>query len=230
MKPAGRPSIAPKAAGKKDNCLNEIQRLQREREERRKAAEDYKRERAEEEKRNAENGNFGDVDFQRMVNRYREENSQKEAAHVPTGLSAKTKICIAIRKRPINSKEIKKKDHDSVTCLHPTVIVHDCKFKVDGITKYLDNNEFAFDHTFHEENSTDEIYMYCVQSLVGFVLKGGRATVFAYGQTGSGKTHTMVGIQSLLVNDLYKLLEESSDGSIQGIFCSVMFFTAESQL
>ena len=105
-------------------------------------------------------------------------------------------------------------DHDSVSCINPTVIVHDCKFKVDGITKYLDNSAFEFDHTFHEENTTDEIYDTCVQSLVGFVIKGGRATVFAYGQTGSGKTHTMVGIQSLLVDDLFQLLEEG-DGSLQ---------------
>lgn len=24
--------------------------------------------------------------------------------------------------------------------------MHECKLKVDGITKYLDNNKFAFDH------------------------------------------------------------------------------------
>ena len=36
----------------------------------------------------------------------------------------------------------------------------------------------------------DHLYIYFY---VGFVLKGGRATVFAYGQTGSGKTHTMEG-------------------------------------
>ena len=33
----------------------------------------------------------------------------------------------------------------------------DCKMKVDGISKYLDNASFEFDHTFHEENSTEDI-------------------------------------------------------------------------
>ena len=33
-----------------------------------------------------------------------------------------------------------------VTCLNPKVIVHACKLKVDGITKYLDNTSFQFDH------------------------------------------------------------------------------------
>ncbi len=71
-------------------------------------------------------------------------------------------------------------DHDSVTCLNPTVIVHDCKLKVDGISKYLDNNTFEVDHTFHEDNTTDEIYSAAVEPLVDFVVDGGRATVFAY--------------------------------------------------
>jgi hypothetical protein len=35
------------------------------------------------------------------------------------------------------------------------------------------------DHTFHEDDTTDDIYMYAVQPLAEFVLDGGRATVFA---------------------------------------------------
>ena len=131
------------------NTLAEIQRLQRERDERRKAMEVFRHERAAEEMRNRENGNFGDVDYQRLVNRFREENAITNPA-LPHHQSTQLKICIAVRKRPINMKEIKKKDHDSVTCSNPVVIVHDCKFKVDGITKYLDSTAFEFDHTFHE--------------------------------------------------------------------------------
>jgi hypothetical protein len=33
-----------------------------------------------------------------------------------------------------------------VTILNPKVIVHACKLKVDGITKYLENQAFEFDH------------------------------------------------------------------------------------
>lgn len=97
------------------------------------------------------------------------------------------KICICVRKRPVSQKEVRRNDYDSVTCLHPLVVVHDCKLKVDGISKYLDNQAFQFDHTFHEENSTQDVYDCAVQPLVDFcVRKSGRATVFAYGQTGSG--------------------------------------------
>jgi hypothetical protein len=51
------------------------------------------------------------------------------------------------------------------------VIVHDCKLKVDGIHKYLDNTAFQFDHTFHEENTTEEVYLCAVQPLIDFVIK-----------------------------------------------------------
>ena len=101
-----------------------------------------------------------------MSYRFREENARLNPT-LPHNQSDKSRICIAIRKRPINEKEIKKRDHDSVTCSNPQVVVHDCKFKVDGITKYLDSSAFEFDHTFHESDSTDDIYFYCIQSLVG---------------------------------------------------------------
>ena len=62
------------------------------------------------------------------------------------------------------------------------MVVHDCKLRVDGITKYLNNQSFAFDHTFGDGNSTDEVYFYTVQPLVPYICAGGRATCFAYGQ------------------------------------------------
>ena len=86
---------------------------------------------------------------------------------LPHDQFSESKICIAVRKRPLNAREAKKKDHDSVTCSNPQVVVHDCKFKIDGITKYLDSSTFEFDHTFHENDTTDDVYFYCVQSLLG---------------------------------------------------------------
>jgi kinesin family protein 2/24 len=190
--------------GSKKSCLSEIQRLQRvsqleirdicnindfdfcfqERDERRKAMEEAKKERAAEEQRFREAGTPGDVDFQRMIRNYREKECPPMQQHITSG---DDKICICIRKRPISSKEIKRHDYDSVTCTNPVVIVHDCKFKVDGISKYLESTPFEFDHTFHEDETNDDIYVSAVQPLVDFALNGGRATVFAYGQTGSGK-------------------------------------------
>lgn len=42
-----------------------------------------------------------------------------------------------------------------MSCFNPEVTVHDCKLRVDGISKYLDSVGFRFDHTFGDEDSTD---------------------------------------------------------------------------
>lgn len=168
--------------------------------------EQNKVDRANEEQRNREAGHPGDVDFQRMIQRYRDEMASAQQHFCP---DEPIKICIAVRKRPISSKEVKRHDHDSVTCSHPVVTVHDCKLRVDGISKYLDNVSFQFDHTFGEADSTDDIYLTCVQPLIPFITgkTAGRATVFAYGQTGSGKTFTMMGVQRFIAEDLFASLD-----------------------
>eukprot|EP01033_Poteriospumella_lacustris_P001859 gene1859-1352_t len=215
MKPAGANKVPSKSPmnndGPKKSCLSEIQRMQRERDERRRNMELAKQERLAEEARNREMGTPGDVDFQRMIRNYREKEAPPEQQHQP---SEDMKICICVRKRPISQKEIKRKDYDSVTCANPLVVVHDCKLKVDGISKYLDNTPFEFDHTFSEFDNTDDIYLCSVQPLVDFVTSGGRATVFAYGQTGSGKTFTMQGVQKFVAEDLFALID-AMDSPIQ---------------
>ena len=206
----------PPAARK--NTLAEIQKLERDREERRRNMQKLKQERADEDKANRAAGRPGDVDFQRMVRDYRSSAGKRQ----PRALPGSDKITICVRKRPISAKEIKKQDYDSVTCLNPVVTVHDSKLKVDGISKYLDNTSYEVDHSFDEESTTEDIYKYSVQSLVPFVVSGGRATCFAYGQTGSGKTFTMQGIQKSMVDDLYAHLGASEKTS--GIAVLVSYF------
>ena len=41
---------------------------------------------------------------------------------------------------------------------NPHVLVHECKYKVDGITKYIENNEFEFDNTYSDLESNDDLY------------------------------------------------------------------------
>mmetsp|Transcript_15273 Transcript_15273/g.15409 ORF Transcript_15273/g.15409 Transcript_15273/m.15409 type:complete len:575 (+) Transcript_15273:126-1850(+) len=195
-------------AGKKLSVLGEIQKLEKEREERRKRMGQKRENRAAEEQRQKDQGLVGDVDFTKMIREYRHKYASLEQPHSPPG---EMKICVCVRKRPINSREIKKQDHDSITVYNPVVVVHDCKMKVDGITKILDNTNFEMDHTFHENDTTDDLYYYAVQPLVHFVLNHGRATVFAYGQTGSGKTYTMMAIQKFYADDLFAALDASEE-------------------
>lgn len=112
--------------------------MEREREERRKAQNQARVDRSAEEQRNIDNGTPGDVDFQRMIAKFRQD-APPELPHKAPG---PMKICICVRKRPISKKEVDKRDYDSVTCLHPVCSVHYCKLKVDGIHKYLDNVSF----------------------------------------------------------------------------------------
>ncbi|GLD95079.1 hypothetical protein PINS_up003704 [Pythium insidiosum] len=182
----GNNAVTPnKNAVRAKPTIQAIAQIEKNREDRRRAMAAAKKEREMEMMLNERRGQPGDVDFQRMIKTFREQNSDKRQPHAPPG---ETKITICVRKRPVNAKEVKKRDYDAVTCLNPLAIVHDCKLKVDGITKYLDSNAFNFDHTFDEGTTNETVYMYTAQPLVKFVFQDrGRATVFAYGQTGQRK-------------------------------------------
>ena len=162
-----------------------IEKMEAEREGRRRAMQERKIERAQEATRQKAAGIAGDVDFNSLIGTWREEHQSEAKPHTAT----RAKIVICVRKRPISEKEVNRKDHDCITCLHPVVWVHSSKLRVDGINKYLDHSSFSLDHAFDETCSTEEIYQYSTLPLLDFTLSGtgGRATVFAYGQTGSGK-------------------------------------------
>jgi kinesin family member 2/24 len=187
----------------KDSTLAQIQKMEKARQDRRLKTERARVLRAAEEKRNIANGNPGDIDFQRLIVDFRAAKDGSSQPHC----AGDVKICVALRKRPVSIKEVQRKDHDSVSVFNPKVTVHNCKLKVDGITKYLDSSDFQFDHSFGDEDTTEDVYAYTARPLVPFVLDRGRATVFAYGQTGSGKTYTMVGIQKQSADDLFALLD-----------------------
>ena len=89
------------------------------------------------------------------------------------------------------------------------MLVHEPKLKVDGITKYLENQTFIFDNTFSETEDNETVYQYSLKPLCPFILNGGTVTCFAYGQTGSGKTFTMRGLQNMVVFDLFSMCKFS---------------------
>jgi kinesin family protein 2/24 len=160
--------------------------------------------RAEDQQCSKQAGNPGDIDFIHLMQKWRESH-QGDAQDHEDFLRHHSRICICVRKRPIGEKEVKKNDHDSVTFLHLNVWFHGAKKYVDGISIYLDHYSFRFDHAFDENVSKHSI-----MSLIDFVCSGigGRATVFTYGQTGSKKTYRMEGIQALVAEDLFHLLDD----------------------
>jgi kinesin family protein 2/24 len=113
-------------------------------------------------------------------------------------------ICVCVRKRPLFEKEEKVLGEiDCVSSNNPRVVVHECKYKVDGITKYIDNSEFIFDNAFNEKEDSFAVYQYSIQPLIPLLFKGGVVTCFAYGQTGSGKTFTVEANTKSAIKELW---------------------------
>ena len=110
-----------------------------------------------------------------------------------------------MRKRPLFEKEVSNGEIDCVTCPNPKVLVHETKFKVDGITKFIQTQNFNFDNTYSEKESSHDFYKYQIKDLLPAVFKNGVVTLFAYGQTGSGKTFTVSAATHDAVHDLFKL-------------------------
>jgi kinesin family protein 2/24 len=104
------------------------------------------------------------------------------------------KISVCFKKRPIFRKELENGEIDVVSVTNPKIIVHDCQYKVDGVSKTIQNTEFKFDNSFSENQSSEELYFYQIRPILDLIFNQGIVTIFAYGQTGSGKTYTMNGL------------------------------------
>ncbi|XP_071347359.1 kinesin-like protein KIF2C isoform X2 [Trachinotus anak] len=141
-------------------------------------------------------GKFGEASrpnqkFYEMIQNFRE--TLEITPITTTDLIEPHRICVCVRKRPLNKQEINKKEIDVVSVPGKgTLLVHEPKQKVD-LTKYLDNQVFHFDYSFDETATNDLVYKFAAKPLVQSIFEGCMATCFAYGQTGSGKTHTMGG-------------------------------------
>lgn len=129
-------------------------------------------------------------------------------------------ICVAIRARPMSSKEKLQGQralwrclpaHNSITLTGP-----------DG-NPLPDRNPgfgfFTYDKVFSENASTSDVYQAIGRPIVSSVLQGFNGTIFAYGQTSSGKTYTMVGdevegeegVLHLAARDVFRLISETQD-------------------
>lgn len=86
------------------------------------------------------------------------------------------KIRVAVRKRPINSKERMKGESDVAIVSHQSgaqITIHEPKQKVD-LTKYVESHKFVFDEVFGEESTNEEIYTNTCKPLVQFFLNKGK--------------------------------------------------------
>ncbi|XP_041133122.1 kinesin-like protein KIF2C isoform X3 [Polyodon spathula] len=172
-------------------------------------------------------------EFQKMIEEFRD-----SLEYTPLSFSDSSedhRICVCVRKRPLNKKEIAKKEIDVITIPEKgLLLLHEPKQKVD-LTKYLDNQTFRLDYSFDDSATNEMVYRFTARPLVQKIFEGSMATCFAYGQTGSGKTHTMggdfcgksqnssKGIYAFAARDVFMLLSQPRY-SILGLEPYVSFF------
>ncbi|CAN9504568.1 unnamed protein product [Ophioblennius macclurei] len=190
------PAIAPQTAlsaaqqqqnaRRKSNCVKEVEKLQEKREKRRLQQQELREKRAQE-----VDVNLPNYEIMVMIRDFRASLDYRPLTS--NDLIEEHRICVCVRARPLNKKELSQKDLDVITIPSKDVVmVHEPKQKVD-LTRFLENQTFRFDYAFDENSTNEMVYRFTAQPLVETIFERGMATCFAYGQTGSGKTHTMGG-------------------------------------
>uniref|UniRef100_A0A8C5EAD7 Kinesin-like protein n=1 Tax=Gouania willdenowi TaxID=441366 RepID=A0A8C5EAD7_GOUWI len=175
-----------RAARRKSNCVKEVEKLQEKREKRRLQQQELREKRAQE-----VDVNLPNYEIMCMIRDFRASLDYRPLT--TNDLIEDHRICVCVRARPLNKKELTTKDLDVITIPSKDVVmVHEPKQKVD-LTRYLENQTFRFDYAFDENSTNEMVYRFTAQPLVETIFERGMATCFAYGQTGSGKTHTMGG-------------------------------------
>ncbi|KAH1166336.1 kinesin-like protein KIF2C isoform X1 [Mauremys mutica] len=184
--PSIRSSSSANPVRRKSNIVKEMEKMKSKREEKRAQISEIRTKRAQEFDSSCPNWEFA-----RMIKEFRATlDCQPISMNDPI---EERRICVCVRKRPLNKQELHKKECDVITVPSKCVLlVHEPKLKVD-LTKYLETQAFRFDFSFDETASNEVVYRFTARPLVQTIFEGGKATCFAYGQTGSGKTHTMGG-------------------------------------
>ncbi|XP_061872677.1 kinesin-like protein KIF2A isoform X1 [Colius striatus] len=223
------PDISPVQAAKKEfgppshrksNCVKEVEKLQEKREKRRLQQQELREKRAQDV--DATNPNY---EIMCMIRNFR--GSLDYRPLTTSDPIDEHRICVCVRKRPLNKKETLLKDLDVITIPSKDVVmVHEPKQKVD-LTRYLENQTFRFDYAFDDTAPNEMVYRFTARPLVETIFERGMATCFAYGQTGSGKTHTMggdfsgknqecsKGIYALAARDVFLMLKKSNHKKLE---------------
>ncbi|ERN02236.1 hypothetical protein AMTRI_Chr02g265230 [Amborella trichopoda] len=136
---------------------------------------------------------------------FKSSTNEKETTGKESNLA---KIKVVVRKRPLNRKEVSRKEDDIVTVFDNSYLaVHEPKLKVD-LTAYVEKHEFCFDAVLDEHVTNDEVYRVTVEPIIPTIFQRTKATCFAYGQTGSGKTYTMQPLPLKAAEDIVRLLHQ----------------------
>ncbi|OMJ79119.1 hypothetical protein SteCoe_20907 [Stentor coeruleus] len=133
-------------------------------------------------------------------------------------MSDEANMLVAIRIRPLNSKEVSNNDRD-VTRVEDTLLIildmSDFEEKKNLLHRSREQR-YVFDKIF-KDAPNEEVFSKTVVELIHPALRGINACVFAYGPTGSGKTYTMLGSQDdpgiaiLTIREMFNQIEMDLD-------------------
>jgi centromeric protein E len=124
-------------------------------------------------------------------------------------MEASEGICVGIRMRPLNERELTGGQQMLFQCNPATNAVAQMR---DGAP--VEGQVFHFDKVFDEKSSTSDVYSHIGKNIVQGVMNGINGTIFAYGQTSSGKTHTMLGggeqkgVLNMAAHDIFSFIAE----------------------
>uniref|UniRef100_A0A8C3R303 Kinesin-like protein n=1 Tax=Cyanoderma ruficeps TaxID=181631 RepID=A0A8C3R303_9PASS len=140
-------------ARRKSNCVKEVEKLQEKREKRRLQQQELREKRAQDV--DATNPNY---EIMCMIRDFR--GSLDYRPLTTADPIDEHRICVCVRKRPLNKKETLMKDLDVITIPSKDVVmVHEPKQKVD-LTRYLENQTFRFDYAFDDMAPNEMVYRY----------------------------------------------------------------------
>uniref|UniRef100_A0A8C3R5M8 Kinesin-like protein n=1 Tax=Cyanoderma ruficeps TaxID=181631 RepID=A0A8C3R5M8_9PASS len=138
---------------RKSNCVKEVEKLQEKREKRRLQQQELREKRAQDV--DATNPNY---EIMCMIRDFR--GSLDYRPLTTADPIDEHRICVCVRKRPLNKKETLMKDLDVITIPSKDVVmVHEPKQKVD-LTRYLENQTFRFDYAFDDMAPNEMVYRY----------------------------------------------------------------------
>ncbi|ELW66260.1 Kinesin-like protein KIF2A [Tupaia chinensis] len=136
---------------RKSNCVKEVEKLQEKREKRRLQQQELREKRAQDV--DATNPNY---EIMCMIRDFR--GSLDYRPLTTADPIDEHRICVCVRKRPLNKKETQMKDLDVITIPSKDVVmVHEPKQKVD-LTRYLENQTFRFDYAFDDSAPNEMVY------------------------------------------------------------------------
>uniref|UniRef100_A0A673K346 Kinesin-like protein n=1 Tax=Sinocyclocheilus rhinocerous TaxID=307959 RepID=A0A673K346_9TELE len=139
------------AARRKSNCVKEVEKLQEKREKRRLQQQELREKRAQEV--DAITPNY---EIMCMIRDFRASLDYRPLT--TADLIEDHRICVCVRTRPLNKKELTMKDLDVITIPSKDVVmVHEPKQKVD-LTRYLENQTFRFDYAFDDTSTNEMVY------------------------------------------------------------------------